>query len=313
MLDLQYGQMVDLIQAFLQSWGSQFEANLVRTTIQNISLPQVARAYPWRKITKPYRQTLVVGTDTYALPYDFDKFWYVKSKYGRLTELMPGDFHERFCDRTDSSCDDIVHFCVEEQDGVQTQISTAETLSLVSSDASDTAQVLIRGEVSGYDDYEEVTMNGTTAVTTTKTFSSIAYVIKSAKTNGRITVSGVTSGTTFAIIPAEHLSAQYKRLILSAKPQEALQLYGDYISLNFKPQSDYDIFKVPADLVFMHALSLLSWERRNVTEQLSLEKKYKEELTMAIKYDRKSFNVESVMESRNESRKVYSDDNPIVN
>jgi len=313
MYDMQYSVMVDLIQAMLQSWGSSFENNAIKQIIEHVSLPQVARTYPWRKITKNYNKTLTVDTDTYALPYDFDKFWSVKSKYGEFTELTPVDFHRRFPDRTDRKVRDIGFFTVEEFQGVQAQIDTAELVTVVSSDTGDTATVLVRGEVGGYDDYEEITLNGTTAVSSTKTFTSVSHVSKSAITTGIVTLTGATSGTALTKIPAEHLTAQYKRMVLSDAPQEALELVGTYLTQIFRPLRDYDTFKVPPDLVFLHALSLLSWERRNVTEQLALEKKYKEELAMAIKYDRKSYNIRSRMESANESRKVIPNDYPLIN
>ena len=312
MYDMQYGVMVDIIQAMLQSWGSDYESNAVKKIIEHVSLPQVARTYPWRKLVKNYKKTLTVNTDTYSLPYDFDKFWSLKSKYGELTELTPTDFHRRFPDRSNKKANDPGFFTVEELEGIQTQISTAELVNVVSSAAGDTATVLIRGEVGSYDDYEEITLNGTTAVSSTKTFTSINYIAKSASTTGIITVSGATSSTVFSKVPAEHLTAQYKRFILSDSPQEALELIGTYLTIAFRPVRDYDVFKVPPDLVFLHALSLLSWERRNVTEQLALEKKYKEELAMAIKYDRKSLNIRSRMEVANESRKIYQDDNPLI-
>jgi hypothetical protein len=284
---------------------------VVEPVIKHISVPQVARAFPWNKTKKNYSFTTTSDQLEYSLPYDFEKMFYLKSKYGRLTELTPTDFHFRFPDRSERLAQDIGFYCIEEFEGVQNQIVTAEKVTVVSDSAADTTLVLIRGEVDGYDDYEEVTVSGVIPVETTKTFSHIAYVTKSAASLGRISVTGSTSSTVLTKISPEHLTAQYKRLLLDSNPQESLTLACEYLSLIFKPVRDYDVFRVPADLVLLNALALLGWERRDVTNQLSIEKKYQTELAMAIRNERKSYSINSKMELTNESRKFSSEDNPI--
>lgn len=309
---MQYYQLKDLLQALVQTWGTDFQDNLIEPILKYVSIPQVARVYPWRKIVKPFSKDTVVDTKEYSLPYDFDKFLYLKTKYGELTELTPGNFHFRFPDRTDRKAQDFGFYCVEEYQGVQAQISTAELVTVQSSDASDTATVLLRGEVGSYEDAKTVTLNGTTAVSSTKTFTSLAYATKSEATNGFITIKGATSGTTLTVIPPEHLTSQYKRLVVDTSPQEVLTMAGEYLSLMFKPVNNYDVLRIPADLVLLNALALLGWERRDVTNQLSIEKKYQSELALAIKYERKSYSINSGMELKNESRKAVPDDYPLT-
>jgi len=312
MNDMQYYQMRDLLQAMVQTWGTSFETNNIDKIIKYISIPQVARLYPWRKIVKPISITTTNDTLVYNLPYDFDKFIYFKSKYGRLTELTPAAFHNRFPDRTDRKAQDFAFYAVEEFEGVRNQITTDEQITVESDSTSDTQKILVRGNVSNYDDYEELTLNGTSAVTSTKTFSEVAYVSKSEATLGRVTVKGATSGKTLTVISPEHLTAQYKRLVIDSNPQETLTLSGEYYSLVFKPVRDYDVFKIPADLVLLNALALLGWERRDLANQMSIEKKYQQELAIAIKYERKSYSIDSKMELQNESRKIIPDDYPLV-
>ena len=68
-------------------------------------------------------------------------------------------------------------------DGVDTQPTSASTLSVASSSAADTTQtVLIRGQVSGQDDYESVSLSGTSTVTTSKSFTRVDSVSKSGTT-----------------------------------------------------------------------------------------------------------------------------------
>ena len=84
--------------------------------------------------------------------------------------------------------------------GVETQPTTASTISAVSNSTSDTAQtVLIAGIVGGELDYEEIALNGTSPVSTTKLFSHIESITKNITTAGIITIKSdsdtVTNGT----------------------------------------------------------------------------------------------------------------------
>jgi len=312
-MDMQYNTLVSMLQAFVQSWGSDYKSDAVEPIIRHVAIPEVARAFSWRGTIKPYSLTLVVRTDTYATPYDFDKFYgRIKTKYGFLTEYVPEEFHARFPDRSGVKAQDLCAYCIEEYEGAKAQPTSAEKFSAVSSDASDTQTLLIRGEVGGYDDYEEITLNGLTAVQTTKSFTHMSYGSKSEITNGTITISGVTSAKVFCVIPPEHLTARYKRIVFNAEPQEALEVYGQYLMQTIYPKRSYDVMRIPGDLVFLCALSLLGWERRDPTGQLSIEKKYQDELKKAIYADRKSFSVDSKMELSNAIRKGYPDNYPLV-
>lgn len=90
-----------------------------------------------------------------------------------------------------------------EMTGVTNQPSSASTLSISSSSSADTSQlVLIKGLVNGEVDYEQVTLSGTSTVTTSKSFSSVIAISKSAETSGVVTVlaGAVTVG---ALAPQE--------------------------------------------------------------------------------------------------------------
>lgn len=81
---------------------------------------------------------------------------------------------------------------------VSTQPGSAAVITVVSSSTDDVTQkVLVKGIVSGQEDYEQVSLNGTTSASTTKSFSSITSITKSATTSGRVTV---TSGATTVVV-----------------------------------------------------------------------------------------------------------------
>ena len=93
-----------------------------------------------------------------------------------------------------------------------TQMSSADTMDIVSDSVNDTSAgtgartIFIKGLDGNYDEIEEtVTMNGTTTVTTTKSFiiihRAIAKTAGSLETNdGNITITDTTGGTTQALI-----------------------------------------------------------------------------------------------------------------
>ena len=79
--DMTFAELVALLQRLVQNLGGTYKQDVIEDVVQMIAVPQIARRHHWRGITKPYTQTMTVGTDSYVLPYDFDKFLFVKHKY----------------------------------------------------------------------------------------------------------------------------------------------------------------------------------------------------------------------------------------
>lgn len=101
---------------------------------------------------------------------------------------------------------------------------TAELISLVSNNAADiSATVSLIGELAGEEMQETVTLNGTTPVVTANQYDRIYSAAKEA-TAGMVTLSGQTSATTLATIPANETGRRYPRLRLLEIPNEALTL-----------------------------------------------------------------------------------------
>lgn len=173
------------------------DAYRVQTAVQR-AIARIWNAKQWTFKQSKTTLSLTSGTAEYKLPRD------VGEPYIVLSDLSP--YWIRF--KTEEELDSLDpnptasanprYYTLFEYDGVETQPSSASALSVVSSSASDTSQiVVIRGLVSGYDDYEEITVSGTSPVSTTKSFSSISSVSKSGDTAGRITV---TAGATTCVV-----------------------------------------------------------------------------------------------------------------
>ena len=103
--------------------------------------------------------------------------------------------------------------------GVETQPTSASSITVVSSSASDTTQtVLIKGLVNSQVDYEAVSLNGTSSATTTKSFSAIYSVTKSATTAGRVTVTSNAGVVTNVVLAPAEKTVRLRKIRLFPTP-----------------------------------------------------------------------------------------------
>ena len=110
---------------------------------------------------------------------------------------------------------------------VKAQPTSASVITVSSSSTSDVAQqVRINGIVAGEEDSELFTLNGTTAVVGTKSFTEVFTVAKGDTTEGNVTVTA--AAVTITTIPAKALSKQYQPIILYPIPSavEAFRVRG---------------------------------------------------------------------------------------
>jgi len=159
-------------------------------------------------------------------------------------------------------------------------ITTAETLDLISSDVGDTSPVVsIWGLVSGEELNELVTLNGTSAVTTSNTFSRITRIgtessIIDASRAGNITISGTTSSTEYAVIPTFEKDSRYQAIRLDSNPNAADTLSIVYKKKVRKLINDGDTLEIPADLILFELAtadilrSQAKYNQANVNENL---------------------------------------------
>ena len=98
------------------------------------------------------------------------------------------------------------YYRIWETEGVSTRLSTADTIDVVSSSASDAGSedytITVQGKVSGIWTEETYQLNGTTKVSGSNTFDADEiYVSKKKDTNGTVTV---TAGTTTLVVLGKH-------------------------------------------------------------------------------------------------------------
>jgi len=216
---------------------------------------QILRAINWQNVRDDYSFNTTSGTQDYVLPDDFGKEMYVlESTNGR--ELSRVDMQDlvRQYPNSISSTGTVYRYVILD-DAVENQPSSASTITVVSSSSSDTSQkVLIRGISGSVEITEELSLNGTTNVTSTNSFSRIKAISKDADTVGKITV--IAGSTTIAVLAPKVLESRYKKVRLHYVPTQTLTIKMPYIikPLPMIEDSDYPIIDI-ADLIEIGAMA----------------------------------------------------------
>lgn len=188
-----------------------------------------------------YSIAVTGGTEDYVLPYDFETIVSLldKTNKQRLTQIDLQEWVRDYHDSIDTTGNSVNYIILD--DVVQNQPSSASVVTFVSSSASDSTQTFyVRGVVGGLEDYETGTLSGTTPVATTKSFSYIYAIGKSASTVGIITITANSGATAVGSLSRESLQMRYKKLRLAPIPANAITLEMIYIQKTLPMSQDYD-------------------------------------------------------------------------
>ena len=126
----------------------------------------------------------------------------------------------------DQSTGDPLLYYIEAAGGVSYQpASSGETINVVSSSAGDTSAVVLQGyDVANNYISEEVTLNGTSTVTSANTYKTVEKVSKQA-TTGNVTLSTATV-TTVLILNAKETQSIVMQIGLYPIPANVITIYG---------------------------------------------------------------------------------------
>jgi len=144
-------------------------------------------------------------------------------------------------------------------DMVKEQLKAASIIKASSSSASDTTQkVAIYGVVSGYPDFEQISLTGTAAASGSKSFTIIEKVAKDASTTGRVTITNSAANTTIAVLPVGDTTSGiiYRKVSLYPLPNSVFPIQVYYYKDPYYLVNDYDIHDLGGD--FDEAIILLS-------------------------------------------------------
>lgn len=157
--------------------------------------------------------------------------------------------------------------------GVEVQPSSASVISVSSNSAADTTQtVLVRGLVSGEEDVELLTLNGTTVVNGAKSFTKIYALSKSALTAGMLTFTSNAAAVTNATMSPLVKTLRVKKLRLDPIPSAVGTLTIKHFAAPYIPSQALDDSGIPSrwDYVveqFAFAMALQPQGQEQLSEQ----------------------------------------------
>jgi hypothetical protein len=199
-------------------------------------------------ISTDWSFSTVAGTSDYILPDDFNKDILVIDTTNNLGLKRIDD---QGMLRNSYSYIDLVTpvdvvtpsymqwYCIFDRP-VNIQPTSASVVSFVSDSASDTACTIhVRGlDASGRNIYEEKSLNGTSSVSTSSTFSKILGLSKSNASLGTVTFT--IGATTVAKLAPESVESRSKVIRFIATPTMTVNIRIDYIQKELPLNSAYD-------------------------------------------------------------------------
>lgn len=208
---------------------------------------QILRAINWENINPSYTFNTIAGTQSYVLPDDFGKPFIVRDANNQ-NELAELDYQSLISNNISviSSSGIPTQYSIIE-DRIQNQPTASSILTLVSTSTSDTTQsILIRGISSSVEVYESVSINGTSSVTTTNSYTRLISISKSAVSVGNITATANAGAVTVVAIPPVVTTPFFKKITFNYIPSDSITIALPYY---IKPSvlvddNDYPIIDV---------------------------------------------------------------------
>jgi hypothetical protein len=216
--------------------------NLIGTYINNRMMEIYRRCNIVDINRSDYQFTTTAGTEDYILPQDFGKELSVRDATNNIL-LSRSDAQESIMrNPDDTDTQGSVRRYVIMDKTVRNQPTSASVVSFVSTSASDTSQTIyVKGfDANGYEDYDQVTIAGTTTASTTKSFIRILYIAKSSTSAGVITGTTNSGAVTVAVLSRAMLEHRVKMMRLVNIQNTAVTIEVNYIQKPMPLSSDYD-------------------------------------------------------------------------
>ncbi len=214
----------------------------------NLSLQEVLNYYPWTFLRRKTTFTTVASQETYFLDEEIDRIAVLRQTESdvKLTYVPDQLFYKLVPDPSNSTGNP-QYYRLWEEVGVFTQLSSNDTVYVKSTSANDGSAfkvVIVGRDTNGLVVSEELTLNGTTAVTSSTTFSYIMQVSKSAKTTGTVTLYQTTGDVVLARIAPEESAPRHKKIGLYPIPSSAITMYVEYFERPRLLVNDADVPQV---------------------------------------------------------------------
>ncbi len=233
--------------------------SIIKNYINNIYF-EILDEINFKAINEDYSFATVAGTQDYDLPSNFSKELYVYDstnlkEYPFISlEKLAEDFSSSLKSQGSIESYTIINKQVSKQP------TSSSTISVVSSDSSDSTQTVhIRGISSSVEISEDVTLNGTSAVTTTNSYTEILGISKSATTTGKITLTSNSGGVINAVLAPSVKDYKVKSLRFYQIPNAVYTIDMPYIVKPSPLVSDYDTPVIDCADVLEEGATWKSW------------------------------------------------------
>jgi hypothetical protein len=218
------------------------------TDFINLSLAEIHSYHTWTWLRRKTTFDTVASQENYNLDEEVGEIALLRQRSTpvKLIQVPDEFFYKVLPNIEDLSTDTPRFYRLWEESGFSTNITTAETITVVSSSASDTSSFSVRvtgRDANGLIIQETITLNGLTGVASSTTFQAngLISIAKSAATTGTITVTGTTSTTTMVRIAPTQIAPRFKRISLYPIPNAAITLYLEYYEAFRELINDNDI------------------------------------------------------------------------
>ena len=204
------GMINEILDLGSHDSGDEFEG-MVKAAI-NRTYRQVLQASNQETLQREFSLTTASGTSQYGMPLYVKRVLNIEdaTERRRIYDISAQQFDATYPGHSDTGAPRRAYMLGKY--GCEAQPTSASVITVVSDSTSDTATsyVTITGFVSGELQQETLTLNGTSSVAGSKSFTAIERIVKHADTGitivGTITVTSNSAAVTVAVIPPQYES-----------------------------------------------------------------------------------------------------------
>lgn len=275
MINRLFTTIVNNIASNVQDTSSAMQTIIKRYA--NDSYFDILKRVNFEEIDDDYSFNTVAGTKDYILPRNFGKEVYVYDATNKIE--IPGVSLQELINLNSADLEatgNIQKYVILNKP-VRLQPTSASTLSVVSSSASDSSQtVAIKYlDSNGIEIYETVTLTGTTPVVTSGSAVEILSISKSAVSVGRITVTANAGAVTVAVLAPADLAYFVSAVRFHYTPNGVVTINIPFIKRPYPLYNDYDQPIIDcADVIELGATAMAWRYKRQFSKAQEYERLY---------------------------------------
>lgn len=252
--------------------------------------------YPFDGTTAGSLSYVIYGQEFYNLPIQTNKeafLYHEKFGYRYMLHYITSREFNASCINPIISYTP-THYSMWDQDSTIAQPTSASVITGSSTSASDTTQTItVFGVVSGYPDSDTIALNGTSSISTTKSFTAVDRVTKNGSTVGRVNLTSNSAGTTVAVIPTGNQTdaIRYKKVQVFPLPDSAFPVQVYFYKEPYKLVNDGDVHELGGsfdEAIILLCVSKIKYES-NIEEGTRFMQMYTDEINSL-----KRFNVDKL-------------------